>query len=102
MKKATKPAKKAAPKKAAKPAAKKTTAKKATKPAKKAAAKKINAETDILDKDFVKDITGVNSMEKDKDKEHEMIKKIEELNSKERIEYAKNIAKEYANSGSKS
>ena len=54
-----------------------------------ASAKKIEAETDMLDKDFVRDITGVNSMEKERDKEHDMIKKIEELNSKERMEIMK-------------
>ena len=54
-----------------------------------ASAKKIEAETDMLDKDFVRDVSGVNSIEKERDKEHDMIKKIEELNSKERMEFIK-------------
>ena len=54
----------------------------------------------MLDKDFVKDVTGVNSIEKERDKEHDMIKKIEELNSKERMEIMKSKQNNYI-SGSK-
>jgi hypothetical protein len=66
-----------------------------------AAAKKIEAETDMLDKDFVRDVTGVNSIEKERDKEHDMIKKIEELNSKERMEFMKAQQNSYISGSTK-
>ena len=66
-----------------------------------ASAKKIEAETDMIDKDFVRDVSGVNSIEKERDKEHDMIKKIEELNSKERMEFMKAKQNSYISGSAK-
>jgi hypothetical protein len=52
-------------------------------------ARKLRSETDILDKEFAKDVSGKNDLDKKSELDYDMVKKLEELNSKERIEFYK-------------